>query len=68
MEKRMLTADQTERYARQIILNGFGRRGQSRLLKARVLVIGAGGLGSPALMHCAAAGIGTIGIVDFDAV
>ena len=64
----MLTADQTERYARQIILKGFGRRGQSRLLKAKVLVIGAGGLGSPALIHCAAAGIGTIGIVDFDTV
>jgi molybdopterin-synthase adenylyltransferase len=62
------TEHQTERYLRQIILNEFGPQGQSRLLKARILVIGAGGLGSPALMYLAAAGIGTIGIADFDRV
>ena len=61
-----LRDDQIERYARHIILKEVGGPGQARLLNARVLVIGAGGLGSPIIMYLAAAGIGTIGAVDFD--
>jgi len=57
-----------ERYQRQMILKSFGEAGQQKLLKAKVLVIGAGGLGCPALQYLAAAGIGTIGIVDDDVV
>ena len=57
-----------ERYARHIVLREIGGAGQARLGKARVLVVGAGGLGSPALMYLAAAGVGTIGIVDDDSV
>jgi adenylyltransferase/sulfurtransferase len=57
-----------ERYQRQVILKGFGETGQAKLLQAKVLVIGAGGLGCPALLYLAAAGIGTIGIVDDDLV
>ncbi len=64
----MPTEHQAQRYARQIMLDGFGLQGQSRLLKAKVLVVGAGGLGSPALLYLAAAGIGTVGIADFDTV
>jgi molybdopterin/thiamine biosynthesis adenylyltransferase/rhodanese-related sulfurtransferase len=56
------------RYQRQIILKEFGESGQKKLLNAKVLVIGAGGLGCPALQYLSAAGIGTIGIVDFDMV
>ena len=56
------------RYSRQIILNEVGIEGQQKLSKSKVLVIGAGGLGSPALYYLASAGIGTIGIVDFDVV
>jgi sulfur-carrier protein adenylyltransferase/sulfurtransferase len=62
------TEDQVRRYARHIILPGIGGDGQERLMEARVLVIGAGGLGSPAAMYLAAAGVGTIGLVDFDTV
>lgn len=64
----MLTDQQVERYARHIILDGVGGKGQEKLLKAKVLVVGAGGLGSPIVMYLAASGVGTIGIVDFDVV
>lgn len=57
-----------ERYQRQLILKGFGEPGQQKLLQAKVLVVGAGGLGCPALQYLAAAGTGTIGIVDDDVV
>lgn len=63
-----LTDSQFKRYARHLILDEVGEEGQAKLLAARVLVIGAGGLGSPALMYLAAAGIGTLGVVDFDVV
>jgi molybdopterin/thiamine biosynthesis adenylyltransferase len=62
----MLTAEQEERYARHLILEGVGASGQDKLLAGRILVIGAGGLGSPALYYLAAAGVGTIGIADGD--
>jgi len=57
-----------ERYARHLILDEVGEEGQAKLLAARVLVVGAGGLGSPLLLYLAAAGVGTLGIVDDDAV
>jgi adenylyltransferase/sulfurtransferase len=60
--------DQIERYARHIILKEIGGAGQQKLLAAKVLVVGAGGLGSPALLYLAAAGVGTLGIVEFDVV
>jgi sulfur-carrier protein adenylyltransferase/sulfurtransferase len=63
-----LSADQLERGSRTIALPGIGVVGQRRLRSARVLVIGAGGLGSPALQYLSAAGVGTLGIVDFDTV
>ena len=62
----VLSDEQLERYARHIVLREVGGPGQARLLAARVLVIGAGGLGSPVILYLAAAGVGTIGIVDFD--
>lgn len=62
------TEDQLERYSRHIILKDVGVEGQSKIMEARVLIIGAGGLGSPAALYLAAAGIGTIGLVDSDVV
>lgn len=64
----MLTGNEKERYDRQIILYGFGEEGQEKLKKARVLVAGAGGLGSPAAIYLAAAGIGNLVIADCDRV
>ncbi|MBN8612193.1 MAG: molybdopterin-synthase adenylyltransferase MoeB [Deltaproteobacteria bacterium] len=63
-----LTKDQLERYSRHLLLPEVGEKGQEKLLKSRVLLLGAGGLGSPAALYLAAAGVGTIGIVDNDAV
>ncbi|MET0445514.1 MAG: ThiF family adenylyltransferase, partial [Pseudorhodoplanes sp.] len=62
----MLSGDELERYARHIVLREVGGPGQAKLRAAKVLVIGAGGLGAPALMYLAAAGIGTLGVVDDD--
>jgi molybdopterin/thiamine biosynthesis adenylyltransferase len=63
-----LSSEEIERYSRQIILRGVGGPGQNKLKAARVLAIGAGGLGSPALQYLAGAGVGTLGIVDDDRV
>jgi molybdopterin-synthase adenylyltransferase len=63
-----LSSEEIERYARQIVLRGVGGPGQNKLKAARVLAIGAGGLGSPALQYLAGAGVGAIGVVDDDVV
>ena len=63
-----MTDEQIERYSRHIILKEVGAKGQKKLMKGKVLIIGAGGLGAPAAMYLAAAGVGTIGIVDADEV
>lgn len=62
------TEEQLDRYSRHILLKDVGIKGQSKLLEARVLIVGAGGLGSPAAFYLAAAGIGTIGLIDNDVV
>ncbi|MDR3466522.1 MAG: molybdopterin-synthase adenylyltransferase MoeB [Xanthobacteraceae bacterium] len=64
----MLDADEIERYARHIVMREVGGPGQAALKAARVLVIGAGGLGAPVLMYLAAAGVGTLGVIDDDSV
>src|SRR5437868_14500121 len=63
-----LSDEELERYARHIVLREVGGAGQAQLSKARVLVVGAGGLGSPVILYLAAAGVGTIGVAEFDTV
>jgi sulfur-carrier protein adenylyltransferase/sulfurtransferase len=65
---RSLTTDQRRRYSRHLLIPEVGEAGQERLLSSRILLIGAGGLGSPASLYLAAAGVGTIGIIDADVV
>jgi molybdopterin/thiamine biosynthesis adenylyltransferase len=65
-QPRTLTAEQRERYSRHLLLPEVGMEGQQKLLDAKVLLLGAGGLGSPAALYLAAAGVGTLGIVDND--
>jgi molybdopterin/thiamine biosynthesis adenylyltransferase/rhodanese-related sulfurtransferase len=67
-QPRTLTAEQRERYSRHLLLPEVGAEGQQKLLDAKVLLLGAGGLGSPAALYLAAAGVGTLGIVDNDVV
>ncbi|MCZ6614872.1 MAG: ThiF family adenylyltransferase, partial [Chloroflexi bacterium] len=62
----VFTPEQAKRYSRHIIMPQIGGSGQRKLLDAKVLLIGAGGLGSPTALYLAAAGVGTLGIVDFD--
>ncbi len=68
MDNQALSEQELERYSRHLILPGFGRKGQEKLKSAKVLVIGAGGLGSAVLKYISAAGIGQIGIIDNDTV
>lgn len=63
-----LTAEQRERYSRHMVLPQWGEEGQRKLMAAKVLVVGAGGLGSPVLFYLAGAGVGTLGVVEFDTV
>ncbi|MDD3261907.1 MAG: HesA/MoeB/ThiF family protein, partial [Oscillospiraceae bacterium] len=62
------TNEQLERYSRNMILKEVGVKGQEKLMQSKVLIIGTGGLGAPAAMYLAAAGVGTIGLVDYDVV
>ena len=68
MSRSPLTNSELERYARHIVLREVGGAGQAKLKAARVLIVGAGGLGSPVILYLAAAGIGVVGVVDFDKV
>ena len=63
-----LTDHQLDRYARHIVLRDIGGAGQARLLDSHALLIGAGGIGSPAIQYLAAAGVGTISVIDDDAI
>ncbi|MEU8799623.1 adenylyltransferase/sulfurtransferase MoeZ [Spirillospora sp. NPDC048819] len=63
-----LTRDEVNRYSRHLIIPDVGMSGQKRLKNSKVLIVGAGGLGSPALLYLAAAGVGTLGVIDFDVV
>ena len=63
-----LNSDEERRYSRHLVIPQFSAQGQARLKNSKVVCIGAGGLGSPILMYLAAAGVGTIGIVEFDTV
>jgi adenylyltransferase/sulfurtransferase len=64
----VMSSDEVERYARHLVLRDVGGPGQAKLKAARVLVVGAGGLGAPLIQYLAAAGIGTLGLVDDDTV
>jgi len=68
IEAPRLSPDEARRYARHLVLKGIGGAGQQKLKAARVLVVGAGGLGSPAIAYLAAAGVGTLGVIDHDTV
>src|SRR5258708_20540618 len=65
---RAFTADELTRYSRHFVIPEVGEKGQARLLDSKVLLLGAGALGSPSALYLAAAGVGTIGLVDFDLV
>jgi molybdopterin/thiamine biosynthesis adenylyltransferase len=68
MKNKEMTTDQLDRYSRHFMLTEVGERGQTKLLESKVLLVGAGGLGSPAGLYLAAAGVGTLGLVDSDIV
>jgi adenylyltransferase/sulfurtransferase len=68
VKDRPMNADQIQRYSRHFLLNQVGEKGQRKLLRSKVLLIGAGGLGSPTALYLAAAGVGTIGLMDGDVV
>ena len=65
---RPMNAEQTQRYSRHFLLSQVGEKGQRKLLRSKVLLIGAGGLGSPTALYLAAAGVGTMGLMDGDVV